>query len=114
MQPEWGQSCKLLSLSYMIDSQKFHYICDAESGNIFEIRRKCLTSCEIANYNTKNIRGTETAHNCGLPIRAYIQVFGDTYKSARMAVHFFIYNPSKKISSILGCLRRKNSCKNRL
>jgi hypothetical protein len=34
------------------------------------------------------MRGTETAHIRGLPIRAYIQAFGDAYKSAWKVAHF--------------------------
>ena len=34
------------------------------------------------------MRGTETAHIRGLPIRAYMQAFGDAYKSAWKVAHF--------------------------
>lgn len=37
-----------------------------------------------------------TAHITWAAYPCVIQVFGDTYKSARMAAHFSIYNSSKK------------------
>ncbi len=54
------------------------------------------------------MRGTETAHIRGLPIRAYIQAFGDAYKSARMAAHFLITN---NIVKLFDWLPVENSCK---
>ena len=69
---------------------------------MFGNNRECASFLvKIANKNNEYTR-YGAAHICGLPIRACIQVFGDTYKDARKAVHFLFTN--KHCKNISNCL----------
>ena len=89
---------------YLRVTKSFCYICNVLRD---EVLRKCLTSCEIAKSLKGYTRHGDSSY-CGLPFRAYIQVFGDAYKSVWMVAHFLFFNVL-----FFGWLPSRNSCKNR-
>lgn len=56
-----------------------HYLCIVFRDKVLEYNKEsALYSLKSPNYQRGIYKAQRTAHTCGLPYCAYIQVFGDT------------------------------------